>query len=119
MPGDDAVELPLPILAAFDGGSSHVSRGESVQPLLAEHCEESGEERSGETCVEEGLDLDDRAWGARPLWNCRNATTESSTVHCVNNNAKKSGGLFVRVWLEFGVDLDNERGGYGGEQTSL
>jgi len=63
MPGEDSVELPLPILAAFDGGSSHVCHGVSVQPLLAEHCDEGSEERSGETCVEEGLDLDEGAWG--------------------------------------------------------
>jgi len=44
IPGDDAIELPLPVLAPFDGGTPHVNQGVSVQPLLAEHSEEGGEE---------------------------------------------------------------------------
>ena len=44
IPADDTVELPLPIFAALDGGPPHVDRRVSVQPLLAEHREESREE---------------------------------------------------------------------------
>ena len=44
IPADDAVQFPLPMLAALDGGLSHVNRRVSVQSLLAEHREESGEE---------------------------------------------------------------------------
>ena len=48
--GDDTVELALSILAVFDGGPPHVGGRVSVQPLLAEHRKEGGEEGSGETC---------------------------------------------------------------------
>jgi hypothetical protein len=44
VPGDDAIQLPLPILAAFYPSPSHVRRRVSIQPLLAKHREESGEE---------------------------------------------------------------------------
>ena len=59
IPRDDAVELALPVLAAFDSSTSQVGRCVSIQPLLSEHCEEGGEEGSGETCVKDGLHLDD------------------------------------------------------------
>jgi len=118
-PGDDAVELPLSVLAPLDGRSSHVDRGVSVQPLLAEHREEGGEERSGETRVEDGLNLDDRARGTGPLWDCGDVTTEGSVVDLVDEDTKESGCLCAWVLLELGVDLDNECGCHGGEQTSL
>jgi len=37
----------------------------------------------------------------------------------MNEDAEESDGFIVRVSLELGVDLDDERGGYGGEQTGL
>ena len=63
IPSNNPIQLPLPILAAFDCGPSHVDRGISVQPLLAERREKSGEERGGETCVEESLYLDEGGRG--------------------------------------------------------
>ena len=63
-------------------------------------------------------DLDERVRRTCPLWDCRNAATGSGTVHCVNKDAKESSRLVVRVLLELGMDLDDERGGYGREGTS-
>ena len=37
----------------------------------------------------------------------------------MDEDTKESGGLFVWVWLQLGVDLDDERRGHGREQTSL
>jgi len=37
----------------------------------------------------------------------------------VDEDAEESGGLFVRVRLQLGLDLDDECRGYGGEQTGL
>jgi len=42
---------------------SHFDRRVSIQPLLAEHCEESGEERNSEIHEEDCLNLDNRVWG--------------------------------------------------------
>jgi len=53
------------------------------------------------------------------LWDCRNVVAGSGVVDLVDEDAEESGGLFTRVWLELGLDLDEECGGHGGEQTSL
>jgi len=50
---------------------------------------------------------------------CRNLVTESGIVQRVDDDTEESGGLFIRVSLELGVDLDDECGGYGGEQTGM
>jgi len=57
--------------------------------------------------------------GAGPLRYCGNVVTESGVVDLVDEDTEESGGLFVGVWLELRVDLDDECGGDGGEQTSL
>ena len=41
VPRNDAVQFSLPVVAAFDGRVSQVSRLIAVQPLFAEHCKES------------------------------------------------------------------------------
>ena len=99
IPGDDAVEFPLPILAALDGGPVHVGRHVSVQPLLAEHRKECGEERDGEGGVQQCLSLNDRARRARPLWNLRGFVTKSGVVDLVDEDAEESGSFFV--WVQF------------------
>ena len=119
IPSDDAVELPLPILASFDCGPSQVNRRVSVQPLLAEHREEGGEERNAEACEQNGLDVDYRTRRAGPLWERRDITAECCIVHRMNKDAEEGGGLFVGVRLKLGVDLGDERRRDGGEQTSL
>jgi len=119
VPGDDAVEFPLPILAAFDGSPTHVGRCVSVQPLLAEHSEECGEERHGKTSVQQGLDLDDRVRRAGPVGERRDFIAKSGVVNLVDEDAEESGRFFVWVRLELGVEVDDEGGGDGGEQTSL
>ena len=119
IPSDDAIEFPLPILAALDGGPMHIGRHVSVQPLLAEHRKERGEERDGKGGVQQCLSLNDRAWRARPPWDPRGFVTKSGVVDLVDEDAEESGGFFVWVRLELGIDLDDEGGSDGGEQTSL
>jgi len=119
IPGDNAVEFPLPILAALDGGPMHVGRHVPVQPLLPEHRKECGEERDGEGGVQQSLSLNDGAWRAGPLWNPRCFVTESGVVDLVDEDTEESGSFFVWVRLEPGVDLDNEGGSNCREQTSL
>jgi len=84
MPSDNAVELPLSILAALDGRPSHVDGSVSVQPLLAEHGEEGGEDGRGEAGVQHRLHQDDRLERARPLLERRNVAIESGVVYVVN-----------------------------------
>ena len=63
--------------------------------------------------------MDGHGWGAGPLRDCGNVIAEGGVVDLVDEDAEESGSLFVGVWLELGVDLDDECGGDSGEQTSL
>jgi len=56
---------------------------------------------------------------AGPLWDCRNVVAESSVVDLVNEDSEEGSRLFIWVWLELGLDLDDERGSHRGEQTGL
>jgi len=119
IPGDDPIELLLPILTAFNGIPSHVRRHVSVQPLLSQHCEESREQRSGEAGVQDRLDVNDHAWRAGPSGDGGNVVTESGVVDLVDEDTEQGRGLFVGVRLELGANLDDESGGDCGKQTSI
>ena len=54
-----------------------------------------------------------------PLWEGRNVVAERGVVELVDQDAEESRYLVVRVLLEVRVDVDDERRGDGGEQTSL
>jgi len=56
---------------------------------------------------------------AGPLRERGNIATEHGVVHLVKHDPEESGGLISWVWLELGVDLDDEGRGNGGEQTGL
>ena len=119
VPRDDPIQFPLSILATFDGGSSHISRRISVQPLLAKHRQEGREKGSSETRVQDGLDLDDRGRRTRPLWEGGSVVSEGGIVDLVDEDTEEGGGLVTRVRLELGLDVEDEGGRDGGEQTSL
>jgi hypothetical protein len=53
------------------------------------------------------------------LWECGRVVAEGGVVDLVEKDAEESGCLVVRIGLELGVDLDDERRGDGGEQTGL
>jgi len=63
--------------------------------------------------------VDDHGQGAGPLGDCGNVTAESTVVDFVDEDTEESSRIFVRIRLELGVNLDDERGSHGGEQTSL
>ena len=53
------------------------------------------------------------------MWDGRDVIAESGVVHIVEDDTEESSGLLVWVRLELGVDLDDEGGSDGGEQTGL
>jgi len=53
------------------------------------------------------------------LWEGRNVVAERGVVDLVDQDAEEGRCLVVRVLLELRVDVDDECGGDGGEQTSL
>ena len=119
VPRDNPVEFALSILATFDNGPSHLGRGIPVQPLLAEHGKEGGEQGSGEARVQDSLDLDDGVGRAGPLWEGRSVVSEGSVVDLVDEDAEESDGLVTRVGLELGLDVEDECRGDCGKETSL
>ena len=48
-PGDDSVHLPLSIPAAVHRRSTHLDSFIAIEPLLAQHGHQRGEEGSGQT----------------------------------------------------------------------
>ena len=106
-------------MAAFNSSPSQTDRCISVQPLLSKHRKEGGEEGSSEACVKDGLDLNDRVWGAVPLWEGGSIVSKGGIIDLVNKDTEEGDGVIVRVGSELGLDIDDECGGDGREQTSL
>jgi len=67
--------------------------------LLAKYHEEGGEERSGETGIQYGLDLNDCIWRTGPLRKGGWVATERSVVHIVDEDEEEGGRLFVLSFL--------------------
>jgi len=58
-------------------------------------------------------------WGASPLWDTWNVVTKRGVVHFVNEDAEEGSSFFIRIGLEFRIDLDDKGRSNSGEQTSL
>ena len=108
VPGDDAIEFALSILAAFDDSPSHVGGSVSIQPLLAEHREKGGEEGSSEACIKDGLDLDDWMRWAGPLGNGGSVVTKGGVVNLVDEDSEEGSSLLACVRPELGLDINDE-----------
>ena len=87
--------------------------------MFSQHREEGGEQGNGEAREKDSLDANHRGWWTCPRWEGWNIASESGIVDFIDEDAEESGGLVTRVGAELRVDLDDECGGYGREQTSL
>ena len=63
--------------------------------------------------------MDNHMWGTGPLRDRGDVAAESGVVHLIDQDTEEGGCFFIWVWLELGVDLDDEGGGDGREQTGL
>jgi len=45
---------------------------------------------------------------ARPLWDGGGVITKGSIIHLVNKDMEEGSCLFILVWLELRMDLDDE-----------
>ena len=88
-----------------------------VQPLLAQHCDKRGQQRHQKACVQEIRGRDNLCRGAIPRWRTRRDFVWSNGSVEVEENGPKVG--IGEVWLELGLDVDDEGGADGGEQTGL
>jgi len=88
--------------------------------LLAQHGDECREQGHHQTRVHQRRDRDDLA--RRIFLNRRNGgriTRDGGLVESEENGAEEGGGLLVRIGSEVGMDIDDEGGADGGEQTGL
>ena len=47
-------------------------------------------------------------WRTGPLQGHRNVVANGSVIHLTDEVTEEGDGLFVQVWLELGVEMDNE-----------
>ena len=118
VPGEHSVQLALTVLVAFDRGSSHVDGHVPIEPLLAEHREEGRKYGSGQARVQDALDLDYRTRGTAPLRKGR-YLARGGIPHGLYEYPEQLCCLFPAVGLELGLDVDDEGGSHGREQTGL
>ena len=84
VPSNNTIKFALSMLAVFNGSPSHASGSILVQPLLAKHCKEDGEEGSGKACIKDGLNLNNWVWGASPLGNSGRVVAKGGVVNFVD-----------------------------------
>ena len=119
VPGDHSVHFALAMPTAINNGPTYLHLGVTGEPLVAQHGDKRGEEGSGQTCVEDGLDVDHHGIGATPLgkigararWNFPELDT------C--NNLEGSVAHLLEIRFEVVLNIEDESGCDGGKQTGL
>lgn len=53
------------------------------------------------------------------MWKGKRVARQARGVDLADENTEEGGGIVIRLRLEVGMVLGDERGGDGGEQTSL
>ena len=90
-----------------------------MDPLFPEHCEERCEERSREAGVKQGLNGDNLGWRTSPSGGVQMCIWKERGVHGVDEDLHVSGGHFVWVGFQLGLDINNKCRGDCREQSSL
>jgi len=114
-----SIALPLTVSATLDRRPACVPQI-PVEPLLSQHCDECGEQRDQQTRVHESSDGDDLA--GRALldgWHGGGLVRDGRLVEGEEDRTEEGCRLLVRIGLETRVDVDDEGGADGGEQTRL
>ena len=109
------VALALTVSATLDHRPARMPQV-PVEPLLAQHRDERGEQRDQETRVHEPSDGDDLGGGTSwDGWNGGGFARDSRLVEGEEDCTEESCGLLVRIWLQPRVDVDDEGGTDGRE----
>jgi len=114
-----SIALPLTVSAAFDLRPASTPQV-PVEPLLSQHRGKCGKQRDKETHVHESSDSDDLA--GRALldgWDGGGFVLDGRLVEGEKDRAEEGCRLLVRIGLETRVDVGDEGGTNGGEQTRL
>ena len=88
--------------------------------MLPHHKDERGQQEDQETRIHDTGDGDSLArWAFLNGWNSGSLTQDGRLVESEEDDMKESGGLLAQIGLEVGMDIDDESGADGGEQTCL
>ena len=113
------IAFALTISASLDHRPARILQV-SIQPLLAQHRDERGEHRDYETRIHETGHGDDLAWWIfLDKWDGRGLTRDGGLIESEEDCTEEGGRLLVRIGLEVGMDVDDEGGADGREQTGL
>jgi len=104
---------------AIDNGSAHLNLRITIEPLLAQHGDKRGEERSSQTAVKDGLDADDNGIGAGPFRKSGIGASWNSPKLDGCDKLEKIVAHLLVIRLEVLLNVDNESGCNCGEQTGL
>jgi len=113
------IAFTLTVSASLDHRPARILQV-SIQPLLAQHGDERGKHGDYETRVHETGHGDDLTrWISLGGLDGRSVTRDGGLIESEEDRAEEGGGLLVRIWLEVRMDVDDEGGADGREQTSL
>ena len=114
-----SIAFALTVSATLDHRPARIPQV-SIQPLLAQHGDECGEQGDHETRIHETGHCDDLArWVLLGKWNGRSVNRDGRLIESEEDRAEEGGGLFVRIGSEVRMGIDDEGGADGREQTSL
>ena len=119
MPGDHSVQLAYSIPTAIGNGSANLHLSKTGEPLFAQHCDEGGEEGSGQTGVKDGLDVDSSGIGAIPLRKSGVGAGGHLPKRGACDNLKEGVTHLGVIRLELALNVDDESGRDSREQTGL
>jgi len=114
-----SIALPLTVSTFLNRRPTSIPQV-SVEPLLSQHRDECGKKRDQETRVHESSDGDDLT--GRALldgWDGGGFVLDGRLIEGEKDRAEEDCRLFVWIGLETRVDVDDEGGTDGGEQTRL
>ena len=113
------IAFALTISASLDRRPARILQV-SIQPLLAQHRDECREHGDDQTRIHETGHSDNLArWISLGRRDGRSVTGDCGLIESDEDRAEEGSGLLVRIWLEIRMDVDDEGGADGREQTGL
>ena len=115
----ESIAFALTVTATLNHRPTRIAQV-TVQPLLAQHGDERGEQGDHKARVHQTSDSDDLApWISLGGWDGRGLTGDGGLIEGEEDRAEEGGRLLVGIGLEVRMDIDDKRGADGREQTRL
>ena len=119
VPGEHSVHLALSMPTAIDNRSTHLDLCITIEPLLAQHGDERGEEGSGQTRVKDGLNVNNGRIGAIPFRELGIVTSWDIPKRDTSRDLEEFVTKFLVIRFELCLNVNDEGGCDCGEQAGL